>query len=176
MARVQNRASLLPALLQLTADDLLEAGAAPRRVAIVEGGRDHLDPPDHEAAATLLAELGVPPGRPYLLKRVHPGAAQEPAPAARRLRPRPSPAPLAVAPRGGRPVGGGAGPWKRGPTSCWREGSPAPRRPPSNVGARLLAYVPLREGWGLPAVEGMVCWASRRWRRRCPARVGRRWK
>ena len=155
VARVQNRASLLLAPSQLTADDLLAAGAAPRRVAIVEEGCDHLDPPDHEAAAALLAELGVPAGGPYLLSV----STLEPRKNLPRLldayalaRPRlPEPWPLVVV----GPSGWGPALEAR-PDVLLAGGVPGPTLSALYAGARLLAYVPLREGWGLPAVEGMV--------------------
>jgi glycosyltransferase involved in cell wall biosynthesis len=155
VARVQNRASLLLAPSQLTADDLLEAGAAPRRVAIVEEGCDHLDPPDHEAAAALLAELGVPAGGQYLLSV----STLEPRKNLPRLldayalaRPGlPEPWPLVVV----GPSGWGPALEAR-PHVLLAGGVPGPTLSALYEGARLLAYVPLREGWGLPAVEAMA--------------------
>ncbi len=158
VARVKNRASLLLAPSQLTADDLLAAGAAPHRVAVVEEGCDHLDPPDHEAGAALLAELGVGvDGRPagYLLSV----STLEPRKNLPRLldayavaRPRlPEPWPLVV-------VGpSGWGPALEARPDVLLAGAvPGPTLSALYQGARLLAYVPLREGWGLPSVEAMA--------------------
>jgi glycosyltransferase involved in cell wall biosynthesis len=168
VARVKNRASLLMVPSQLTADDLLEAGAAAHRVAVVEEGADHLDPPDHEAAAALLAELGVRSSGPagdagdgsgepggYLLSV----STVEPRKNLPRLleayalaRPRlPEPWPLVVV----GPSGWGPALEAR-PNVVLAGGVPGPTLSALYAGARLLAYVPLREGWGLPAVEAMA--------------------
>ena len=125
-------------------------------MAVVEEGCDHLDPPDHEGAAALLARLGVPAGGGYLLtvstlepRKNLPRLLDAYALALPRL---PEPWPLVVVGPAGwgpalppRPVVLLAGHVDGGVLSALYGG------------ARLVAYVPLREGWGLPAVEAMRC-------------------
>jgi glycosyltransferase involved in cell wall biosynthesis len=156
LERARKRAALVMTPSAETADDLTAAGFAHDRVAVVEEGSDHLEPPDREGAAAVLARLGVTAGGGYLLTV----STLEPRKNLRRLLdahalalPRlPEPWPLIVV----------------GPTG-W--GPALPPRPSVLLtghvaggilsalydGARLVAYVPLREGWGLPAVEAMAC-------------------
>ncbi|HVF13675.1 MAG TPA: glycosyltransferase family 1 protein [Acidimicrobiales bacterium] len=156
LGRARKRAALVLAPSAATADDLVAAGVPEDRVAVVEEGCDHLAPPDDERAAALLSRLGVEPGGGYLLtvstlepRKNLPRLLAAHALALSRL---PEPWPLVVV----------------GPTG-W--GPALPARPSVLLaghvdggvlsalyrGARLLAYVPLREGWGLPAVEAMAC-------------------
>ena len=154
LGRALRRARLLVVPSPAVADDLLAAGAPANRVEVVEEGCDHLAPPDEEAADGLLRRIGVEGDFLLTVSTLEPRknlprllAAYE---AARhRL---PEPWPLVVAgPTGWGPAvrpglgvvlaghaGGGA------LTALYRR-------------ARLLAYVPLREGFGLPVVEAMSC-------------------
>jgi glycosyltransferase involved in cell wall biosynthesis len=154
LVRALARADLLMVPSGTVADDLLAAGATPGKVEVVEEGCDHLEPPDDEGAAALLARLGVTGDFLLAVSTLEPRknlprllAAYDAARA--RL---PAPWPLVVAgPAGWGPavrpgagvvlaghVGGGA------LTALYRR-------------ARLVAYVPLREGFGLPVVEAMAC-------------------
>ncbi|MHB1774866.1 MAG: glycosyltransferase [Acidimicrobiales bacterium] len=128
------------------------------RVAVVPWGADHLPPPDRRGAEQLLAAHGV--GGPYLLT----ASTLEP----RKNLPRlvaayqsavsslPERWPLVVA--GPRGWGGGAasGP-ATGPGRVVMLG-PVGDAVLSGLyaGARLLAYVPLAEGYGFPPVEAMA--------------------
>ncbi|MFN2608183.1 MAG: glycosyltransferase family 4 protein [Acidimicrobiales bacterium] len=157
LARALDRASLLVAPSTATADDLVAAGAPAARVEVVAEGSDHLPPPDPAAAAALLAGLGVE--GPYLLSvsTLEPRKNLRRLVAAyRRARPRlPEPWPLVVVGPagwgdGGRPEGEGvalAG-WVDDATlaALYQE-------------ARAVAYVPLVEGFGLPALEAMAAGA-----------------
>ena len=154
LGRALRRARLLIVPSAAVADDLLGAGAPAARVEVVEEGCDHLAPPDDEAAEALLRRIGVEGEFLLTVSTLEPrknlprllaayGAARH------RL---PEPWPLVVAgPSGWGPAvlpgpgvllaghaGGGA------LTALYRR-------------ARLLAYVPLREGFGLPVVEAMSC-------------------
>lgn len=154
LGRALDRAALLVVPSTTVADDLLAAGAPAGRVAVVEEGCDHLEPPDDEGAAALLARAGV--DGPFLLTV----SALEPRKNLSRLlaayaraRPRlPEPWPLVVAgpPGWGPTVQPGPGVVLAGfaaggvLTSLYRR-------------ARVMAYVPLREGFGLPVAEAMSC-------------------
>ncbi|HEX7277741.1 MAG TPA: glycosyltransferase family 1 protein [Acidimicrobiales bacterium] len=156
LARARKRAALLLAPSAATADDLVAAGVPENRVAIVEEGSDHLDPPDRDGAAALLARLGVEPGGKYLLtvstlepRKNLPRLLDAHALALPRL---PEPWPLVV-----------VGPTGWGPTLAPRPSVllaghvDGPVLSALYYGARLVAYVPRREGWGLPALEAMSC-------------------
>ena len=154
LGRALDRARLLIVPSSTVAADLLAAGAAAARVEVVEEGCDHLPPPDEAAADLLLRRIGVEGDFLLTVSTLEPRknlprlvAAYD---AARnRL---PERWPLVVAgPAGWGPAlrpgpgvvlaghaGGGA------LTALYRR-------------ARLLAYVPLREGFGLPVVEAMAC-------------------
>jgi glycosyltransferase involved in cell wall biosynthesis len=138
-----------------TADALAAAGIDRARIGVIDPmyGSDHLPPGDATGAADLLAGLGV--DGPYLLSvatlepRKNLPRLLEAFARARPLLPDPWPL-VIVGPRG------------------WGEQV----KPPSGVvltgyvpdavlaalyaGARCAAYVPLVEGWGLPAVEAMA--------------------
>jgi glycosyltransferase involved in cell wall biosynthesis len=156
LERARNRAALVMTPSAETAADLAAAGFASDRVAVVEEGSDHLDPPDGEGADALLARLGVRAGGCYLLtvstlepRKNLPRLLAAHALALPRL---PEPWPLVVVGPAGwgpalppRPSVLLAGPVDGGVLSALY------------CGARVVAYVPLREGWGLPAVEAMAC-------------------
>lgn len=139
------------------ADQLMAAGAGRGQVEVVDPmhGCDHLPPPDATAAGALLVELGVT--GPYLLSV----CTLEPRKNLARLmqayaRARPSLPeqwPLViVGPRG----------WGEALGTTPRTGVLLAGDVPAAVlaglyaGARALAYVPLHEGFGLPAVEAMA--------------------
>jgi glycosyltransferase involved in cell wall biosynthesis len=145
-----------------TADDLVAAGAKARRVEVIEEGCDHLPVPDTAGAASFLARLGVGDGDAdgiapggYLLT-------------VSTLEPRKNLPRLLAAYRAARPRL--PGPWPLvvvGPTGWGPTLAPAPGvvlggpAGPAVVaglfaGARLVASVPLFEGFGLPAVEAMA--------------------
>ncbi len=161
LGRARRRAALLLAPSAATADDLAAAGVPEDRVAVVEEGCDHLAPADHDGAANLLAELGVGAATEagaggYLLTV----STLEPRKNLLRLldayalaRPRlPQPWPLVI-----------VGPAGWGPALPPRPSVLLAGHVDGGVltalygGARLVAYVPRREGWGLPAVEAMAC-------------------
>ncbi|HET9732577.1 MAG TPA: glycosyltransferase family 1 protein [Acidimicrobiales bacterium] len=150
LGRALRRADLLVAPSQQTADELRAAGA--RRVAVVGEGWDHLPAPDDQAASALLARLGVADGFLLSVSTLEPRKNLGRLLAAyRRARPRlPEPWPLVVVgPRGWGedvvPVDGAvlAGAVSGGVLAALY------RR------ARCLAFVPLTEGFGLPALEAM---------------------
>jgi glycosyltransferase involved in cell wall biosynthesis len=138
---------------EVVADDLQEAGAAADAITVIPMGSDHLPPPDLEAARALLSRMGV--DGPFLLS-------------VGTLEPRKNQARLIEA--YGRIRGSLPEPWPLvmvGP-SGWGERV----RPEASVVlaglvsppelsalyamARLLAYVPLIEGFGIPPVEAMA--------------------
>jgi glycosyltransferase involved in cell wall biosynthesis len=136
-----------------TAALLREAGAPAARVAAVGEGSDHLPTADGPGATELLASIGV--RTPYLLSvsTLEPrknldrlvqayGRARE------RL---PEPWPLVV-------VGpdGWGGPLTPAPGVKLAGVVSDPVLAGLYAGARCVAYVPLVEGWGLPAVEAMA--------------------
>ena len=151
------------------ADDLVASGAAQASVNIVAEGCDHLPPPDHLGASTLLSQLGVN-GPPYLLSvgtlepRKNLSRLIE---AYRLVRPSlPDPWPLVVVGPAGWGPDHGPGPGSAsyttsGSTNSGTDGVVFAGRVDSTVlaalydQARLLAYVPLAEGFGLPPVEAM---------------------
>jgi len=162
LRRAAARAEVLVASTAATAGAL--AGAGARRVEVLSPmyGCDHLPPPDVDGAAELLGRLGV--AGPYLLAV----GTREPRKNLPRLleaygraRPAlPEPWPLVV-----------AGPVGWGGVLIGRGGPPLPPgvvltgAVPGAVlaalyaRARCLAFVPLLEGFGLPAVEAMAAGA-----------------
>lgn len=150
LRRAVREVDLLVAPSQATGEALTAAGA--RRVAVVEHGCDHLPPADAAGAGALLAGLGV--DGPYLLAvgTLEPRknlprllAAYR---AARSSLPDPWPL-LVVGPPGWGPgVEPVPGALLTGPVE-------AAVLAALYAGARCLAYVPLLEGFGLPAVEAM---------------------
>lgn len=152
LARALRRATRFVVPHEGVADQLVAAGAPAGSVTVVPMGADHLPPPDDAAAARLLGRLGVE--GPFLLSvgTLEPRKNLERLVAAyRSARPRlPGPWPLLM-------VGpSGWGPRLEPADGVVTAGLVAPgelsalyRR------ARLLAYVPLVEGFGLPPVEAM---------------------
>jgi len=154
LGRALARATVLVVPSAAVADDLVAAGAAARLVEVVEEGCDHLAAPDEEAATALLGGLGVV--GPFLLTV----STLEPRKNLVRLvaaftaaRPRlPEPWPLVVV----GPSGWGGQVAVPPGSGAVAAGNVAPgvlsalyRR------ARVMAYVPLHEGFGLPPVEAM---------------------
>ncbi len=138
---------------EVVATELVDAGATASDVVVVPHGSDHLPPPDSSATDALLARLGV--GTPFLLAvgtleprknlaRLFEAYGQ----ARRRL---PEPWPLVV-----------VGPAGWGDRLQPVEGVVLAGGVPPGVlaglyhRARLLAYVPLGEGFGLPPLEAMA--------------------
>jgi glycosyltransferase involved in cell wall biosynthesis len=141
---------------EMVSADLVGAGASPDRVTVVPMGCDHLPAPDSAAVDALLARLGVV--GPFLLSV----GTMEPrknltrlALAYDRMRPSlPEPWPLVV-----------VGPSGWGEQLHEHQGVvlagmvTAPELAGLYARARLLAYVPLMEGFGLPPVEAMLAGA-----------------
>jgi glycosyltransferase involved in cell wall biosynthesis len=164
LGRALDRASLFVVPSRTTADALVEAGAGPAQVEVVDEGSDHLPAPDPVAAGAVLAGLGVT--GPFLLSvgTLEPRKNLSRLVAAYRLaRPRlPEPWPLVVV----GPQGWGSGP------AADADGATDGNQDHEGVvlagwvddavlaslyrQARALAYVPLLEGFGLPALEAMA--------------------
>jgi alpha-1,3-rhamnosyl/mannosyltransferase len=135
------------------ATDLQRAGADPSTITVIPMGCDHLPPPDLEAGAALLERIGV--HGPFLLsvgtleprKNLH--RLTESYGRIRESLPEPWPL-VMVGPSGwGEQVRPGPG--------VVLAGLVTPRELSALYSlARLLAYVPLIEGFGLPPVEAMV--------------------
>ncbi len=140
------------------ADGLMRAGVGvgAARIEVIPEGCDHLGPPDNAGASRLLARLGV--SGEYLLSvsTLEPRKnLQRLIAAYRQLRADlPEPWPLVV-----------VGPAGWGPRLRVCEGVVLAGRVQDNVlsalyrGARVVAYVPLVEGFGLPAVEALAAGA-----------------
>ncbi len=155
LRRAVRRAALLVTPSEQVAAALRASGlrVLAERVVVIEPGADHLVAPDETAAELVLARLGV--GGPFLLTV----STLEPrknldrlcAAYARVRRELPEPWPLVVAGPAG--WGSALGPVPEGVVFAGRVGdavlSALYRR------ARLVAYVPLEEGYGLPVVEAM---------------------
>jgi glycosyltransferase involved in cell wall biosynthesis len=145
-----------------TADDLAAAGLgiATERIHIIEEGADHLAAPDPDGARALLEAAGIGAGDGYLLTV---GTLEPRKNLARviaaylRCRSRlPEPWPLlVVGPKGW----GDAVPSSEtaGVVACGHVSDGVLRALYGR--ARCVAYVPLHEGFGLPAVEAMSCGA-----------------
>jgi len=138
---------------EMVAADLRAAGASPGTVHVIPMGSDHLPPPDVEAATALLSTMGV--DGPFLLSvgtlepRKNLSRLVE---AYERIRGSlPEPWPLVL-------VGpSGWGERVRPETGVVLTGLVTPSELSALYAmARLLAYVPLVEGFGLPPVEGMA--------------------
>jgi glycosyltransferase involved in cell wall biosynthesis len=156
LRRALRRAGLFVVPSLATAEALRGAGAPPERVAVFEAGVDHLPPADVRATRDVLSRSGV--ASPYLLSV----GTNEPRKNLERLcdaydraRSRlPEPWPLVVV---GFP-GWGAALRPRPGVVLVGEVSP-PVLAGLYAGCRSLAYVPLHEGFGLPALEAMAAGA-----------------
>jgi glycosyltransferase involved in cell wall biosynthesis len=152
LAHAVRRAARFIVPTDLVAADLRAAGASPEAITILPPGADHLPPPDGEAAARVLAGLGI--DGPFLLSvgTLEPRKNHERLMAAyrRARRQLPEPWPLLMV----------------GPSGWGRRVKPEPGVvfagliEPAELAAlygmaRLLVYVPLVEGFGLPPVEAM---------------------
>jgi glycosyltransferase involved in cell wall biosynthesis len=152
LQRCIRRAKVIIAPSTRTAQ-LLEAAGA-KRVEVIAEGCDHLPPADQSGATELLQGLGVT--TPYLLSvstvepRKNLGRLLQAYDRARPDLPEPWPL-VVVGPKGWGSVGlpATAGVKLAGAV-------PAGVLAALYAGARCLAYVPLVEGWGLPAVEAMA--------------------
>jgi glycosyltransferase involved in cell wall biosynthesis len=150
--QAQRKAALLVVPSTQTAEALLDAGVEPDRIAVIDEGCDHLPAPDEQAASLVLESLGV--RGPFLLtvSTLEPRKNLAGLVAAYALtRPQlPEPWPLVV-----------VGPNGWGPTVAPVSGVVLAGSVPDAVlaalyrRARCVAYVPLMEGFGLPAVEAM---------------------
>ena len=156
LGRAMERAGLLIVPSATVAGDLLAAGAPPTRVEVVEEGCDHLPAADDDEATALLGRLGVTGEFLLTVSTLEPRknlpallAAYELA--RHRL---PEPWPLVV-------VGpAGWGPSLRPGPGVLLAGQATGGVLTALYGrSRLVAYVPLREGFGLPVVEAMSCGA-----------------
>jgi glycosyltransferase involved in cell wall biosynthesis len=153
LRRALRRADRFIVPAEVVADDLREAGASPDAITVIPMGSDHLPPPDLEAARTLLSRMGV--DGPFLLSvgvfepRKNQARLIEAYQRVRGSLPEPWPL-VMVGPSGwGERVRPEAGVVLAGLVS------------PSELSAlyamtRLLAYVPLIEGFGIPPVEAMA--------------------
>lgn len=158
LARALRSASVVLVPSRETADALVEAGARHGQVEVLEPmyGCDHLPPPDGPGAAALLASFGV--AGPYLLS-------------VGTLEPRKNLERLVEAYRRARPSLPDGWPLVLVGPPGWGIDVELLRRSPGVVvtgpvggpvlaalyaGARCVAYVPLLEGYGLPAVEAMA--------------------
>jgi glycosyltransferase involved in cell wall biosynthesis len=158
LQRAIRRARVLAAPSDGTADDLIAAGAPPERVRVLTDpyGCDHLPPADATTTTEFLQRLRI--DSEYLLTV----STLEPRKNLRRLldayraaRPRlPEPWPLIVV----GPSGWGE---ELAPESGVVMAGMVPARVLAGLygRARLVAYVPLLEGFGLPAVEAMYACA-----------------
>jgi len=146
-----------------TADALMAAGAAAARVEVIEEGCDHLAAQDREAADRLKAELGVEGGFLLTVSTFEP----------RKNLARLVAAYSAAAPRFPErwpllvvgPSGWGSGTGRAGDAKENHEGVVMVGPVDDGVlaalyaEARAVVYVPLVEGFGLPAVEAMAAGA-----------------
>ncbi len=152
LRRALRRADHFIVPADVVADDLVDAGASRRDITTVPMGSDHLPPPDAAAAAAHLARLGVE--GPFLLSV----GTLEPRKNLQRLVEAygtirdalPEPWPLVmVGPSGwGEQVAPTTGVVHAGSVSSEELAG-------LYAASRLLAYVPLIEGFGLPPVEAM---------------------
>ncbi|MGD0393345.1 MAG: glycosyltransferase family 1 protein [Acidimicrobiales bacterium] len=153
LRRALRRADRFVVPSDVVADDLEGAGSPRQAITVIPMGSDHLPPPDFGAGAALLSRLGV--DGPFLLS-------------VGTLEPRKNQARLIEAYsriRGSLPE-----PWPLvlvGPTGWGRQVAPAtgvilaglvtaPELSALYATSRLLAYVPIIEGFGLPPVEAMA--------------------
>jgi glycosyltransferase involved in cell wall biosynthesis len=152
LRRALRRADRFIVPADVVASDLAEAGASPEDITVIPMGSDHMPPPDVPGARTVLSRLGI--HGPFLLcvgtlepRKNLPRLIE----AYRMIRDQlPEPWPLVmVGPSGwGEQVITGEGVVLAGAVS-------AAELAGLYASARLLAYVPLIEGFGLPPVEAM---------------------
>ncbi len=152
LRRALSRADRLAVPSDAVAAELVAAGADAGVVVVVGEGSDHLPAPDDDGAQRLLDRLGVT--GPFLLS-------------VGTLEPRKNLRTLSEAYRTARPSLPGdwpllvVGPLGWGPDHHWAQGVVPVGRVSGPILAalyrrtRLLAYVPLVEGFGLPPVEAM---------------------
>ena len=152
LRRALRRAAAWVVPAPAVAAELVEAGADPALVRQIPFGCDHLAPPDDAAADRVLAGLGVPDGFLLSVSTLEPrkNLARLFAAYDRARAELPAPWPLlVVGPEGWGPdLEPGPGVLLAGSVDAGAL-SALYRR------ARLVAYVPLEEGYGLPVVEAM---------------------
>lgn len=152
LRRAIARSSVLMVSARATADDLLAAGVESGRIELVPHGGDHLPPPDEAAAGAELARLGVEGEFILTVSTLEPrknlARLSDAFIMARRSLPEPWPL-VVVGPRGW-------GQRLQPPPGVLLAGS-VPEAVLSGLyaRARLVAFVPLHEGFGLPALEAM---------------------
>ena len=153
LRRALRRAERFIVPAEVVADDLHQAGAPREAITVIPMGSDHLPPPDLDAAGALLSRMGVT--GPFLLSvgtlepRKNQARLVE---AYERIRGSlPEPWPLVmVGPSGwGERVRPEAGVMLAGLVT-------PPELSALYAMTRLLAYVPLIEGFGIPPVEAMA--------------------
>lgn len=168
LARALARATLFVVPSEVTAADLVGAGADAARVRVVEEGADHLPAPDAAGTGALLDRLGVQ--EPYLLSvgTIEPRKNLEAVLAAYRHARAHLPGRwplLVVGPQGWGPdptvvstgLDGVAHNQAADNPGVLRTGKVEPGVLAGlYAGSRCLVYVPLTEGWGLPPVEAMA--------------------
>ena len=163
--RALRRATHFVVPSEAVADDLVAAGPPSGPITVIPLGSDHLPDPDDVGAAALLERLGV--RGEFLLSVGTLEPRKNLRPPGRGLRP----GPAARCPSPGRwwwsgPRMGPGARAGRGLVFAGRVGDGTLAA--LYARARLLAYVPLDEGFGLPPVEAMRS-ARRWWRARCRA-------
>jgi glycosyltransferase involved in cell wall biosynthesis len=153
LRRAMNRADRFVVPAQITADELADAGAPSEAIAVIPMGSNHLPPPDLDEAASHLSRLGAE--GPFLLSvgtlepRKNQARLVEAYRQIRNALPEPWPLVL-VGPSGwGEKLKPVAGVILAGPVS-------ASELSALYAMARLLVYVPLVEGFGIPPVEAMT--------------------
>lgn len=154
LARALVRTSRFVVPSDATAIALVEAGAKASTVVVVEEGCDHLAPVDSSATAALLASLGVRGSYLLCVGTLEPRKNLDRLVRAyATIRAQlPEPWPLVVV----GPRGWGASGALAGVPGVLLAGRVEPGVLSGlYAGARCVAYVPLMEGWGLPAVEAM---------------------
>ena len=151
LGRAIERARLLVVPSASVADDLLGAGMPAERVEVVEEGCDHLAPADDAAAGALLGRLGITGDFVLTVSTLEPRKNLPRVLAAYDAVQDRLPPLVVVGPAGWGPeVRPGPGVVLAGLvtggtlTALYRR-------------ALVMAYAPLREGFGLPAVEAMAC-------------------
>lgn len=167
LGRARRRAARIVVPSPAVADELLVDGVPAGEVVVIEHGCDHLPPPDGPATDALLARLGVAGPFALAVGTLEPRKNLARLVEAHRLANAElaEPLPLVVVGPVGWGHGQGAAP---GSGAAVDVGCGRPAPPVVTTGkvddrvlaglyqrARLLAYVPLAEGYGLPPVEAM---------------------